>query len=96
MDATMACFNVIDKMGENFPASSLYEELEDMKSMDQSKRRGSKTNAAFDAVSGTLVYEPSMSGDDPMNNSMEVLKKRGSTASSVSQSRSNSITEHNL
>lgn len=90
MDAAMACFNVIDKMGENFPASRLYEELEDMKSMDQSKRRSSKTNAAFDAVSGTLVYEPSMSGDDPMDRSMEVLRRRGSSVLPGSLSRANS------
>lgn len=92
MDAAMACFNVIDKMGENFPASKLYEELEDMKSMDQSKRRSSKTNAAFDAVSGQLVYEPSQDGVDPMQGSVEVLKRRGSNSASqgLPLSRANS------
>merc|ERR1711908_63226 len=56
MEATMACFRVIEGMEENFPAEDLYHLIDD-ENGEQSLRRGSKT--AYDAVSGQVVYKSS-------------------------------------
>jgi NhaP-type Na+/H+ or K+/H+ antiporter len=76
MEATMACFRVIEGMEENFPAEDLYHLIDD-ENGEQSLRRGSKT--AYDAVSGQVVYKSSTDGSDPMSESIEVLKRRGSS-----------------
>lgn len=76
MEATMACFRVIEGMEEKFPAEDLYHLIDDDDG-EQSLRRGSKT--AYDAVSGQVVYKSSTDGSDPMSESIEVLKRRGSS-----------------
>ena len=80
MESVMACFNVIEGMEEKFPAEEMYELLEtDLSDSDRSSpfKRGSKTG--YDAVSGRVVYRQDSDGADPVVNSMEVLKRRGSS-----------------
>ena len=77
MEATMACFRVIEGMEERFPAEDLYYLIDDDASGEQSIRRGSKT--AYDTVTGQMIYRSSTDGSDPMSESIEVLKRRGSS-----------------